>query len=583
MNRKKQNKPDDNAVISGTGLSKPWWPANKAIEPMCQSPLRLPGYVIIAILIIVTTTLNVVGLKWGLPNSHSWNADSIAGLKTVKMVPQLYKSWITMHPDGSTEVERYPRAQFLITGTLYKPFLKHWLRNPVPVRNPRTGKTVISWASIERVSTLILVSRIVTVAMAVGAVLGVFATTRLLTQDSLAGFLAAMVLMLSGEFTYFSHLGNLDTPVTFWFIWTAYSTVRALQTGRFKYFVLMGLFAGMVVCTKDASAGHLAALAIFTTAAAAYHYYQQRERLADVRKVAVEPRLWLAMGCFMVVFAVMNNVITDWAAFTARVQHWVTAKESYIGPAGQQWRLICEAVNCVRFSCGFWMFIAMIASFVYCLIRHPVKAFWAVGPFVMFHIAITTNALLVRPRYHLPSLACLAAIFGIAASDLLRTKHIAAIFRVAPLVIVLGLAGMYAAAVDAEMMSDSRYSAEQWIRENLDKDRDTITFISPILYMPRSENEGYKVIERVSKMTTRKVLADRPKLIGLSNKWYEDRFHFDQQFKKELLNEELGYRRVAEFTPRFTIPGKGPFGVATMMTHGLRIVSPKIIFMERID
>lgn len=569
---------------------------------MRQSPLPIPGYVAVIILIVATAALNVAGLKWGLPNHSSWNSDSIAGLKTANMIPRLYKSWKMGDRNGKPVIERYPRAQFLITGTIYKSFINQWkkdtagiIKHPdtgLPVRDPRTGRPVSAWdypyqfrhlIPIEQISTLILVSRIVTVVMAIGAVLGVFATTRLLTRSSLAGFLAAMVLMFSAEFTYFSHLGNLDTPVTFWFVWTGYLAVRALQTGRFKYFGLLGLFAAMVVCTKDPSVGHLAGLVAFTVAAAGYHYYRRRAKLADVCKVAIEPRLWLALGCFAVVFIVMNNVITDWAAFSARIQHWAGVKKSYVGSAGQQWQLIRRAVNCIRFDSGLWMFIALICSLVYCLIRYPAKALWAIAPFVMFHLTVTTHALQVQPRYHLPSLAYLAVMFGIAAGDLLRAKRIPLPLRAGPIFVVLVLAAMYAVSIDAEMINESRYRAEQWVRQNLDKYHDTITFISPSTYMPRSEYAGYRVNYSFSDMTTQDDLAGRPKLIGLSDMWYADPLHFDQTFRKKLLKEELGYRKLAEFGARFTVPGKGPFAAATIKTRRYRVLSPRIVFMERVD
>jgi len=413
-------------------------------------------------------------------------------------------------------------------------------------------------------------------------VLGVMATVRLITGDTLAGFLAAVVVMLSAEFTYFSHLGNLDTPVTFWFVWTAFFTVCALQGGKWRYFVLLGLFAGMVVCTKDPSIGHLAGLGVFVFAAAVYYHYKQRGRVVDIYKATIEARLWISLACFAAVFVVMNNVLTDWAAFSTRMQHWVGVKHEYVGSAGQQWRLVKSAVACIRKDCGIWMFIAIICSFFYCLIRHPVKCLWAVGPFVMFHIMITIQALQVQPRYHLPSLTSLAILFGIAASDLLRSRRGMMIVRAAPLVFVIVLAGMYAVSIDAEMLCESRYKAEKWVRENFDPKRDSFTFVSPSISMPRSVHDGFRVRYSFSNMTTEKSIAHKPRLIALSDDWYNDRLHFDRQFRKKLLGGELGYRKIAEFPAKYIIPGEGPFAVATIMTYK-RHLSPKIVFMERVD
>ena len=129
--------------------SGPWWANDKPIEPLRKSPLRMPGWIAVLILIGVTLALNLTAINWGLPQWSPWNSDSIAGGKTVRMIPRLYKSWTG---------ERYPRAQFLITGTLYKPFIKHWQRDPLRGRDSRTGKIIETWRTIDRISSLILYS-----------------------------------------------------------------------------------------------------------------------------------------------------------------------------------------------------------------------------------------------------------------------------------------------------------------------------------------------------------------------------------------------------------------------------------------
>ena len=592
---KSRKRRDEQDSPRHAGCSAGWWPSERPIEPLRRSPLKLPGWAALLFLILGTGLLNTAGIDWGLPNMSSWNSDSIAGMKTVQMLPRLWKSWrmadaqgrVLLNREGKPIVERYPRGHFLITGTLYKPLVARWQQDPVgQYRDRRTGQMVAVWHSPERVSILIMLSRIVTVLMAVGAVLGVFATVRVLCRDTLAGLLAAMVLMFCAEFTYFSHLGNLDTPVTFWFIWTAYWTVRAMQEGRWRYFVLLGLFGGMTVCTKDPSLGHLGGLALFLIGSAIYGRYRKERSMVSLLKVLIEGRLWVALLCFAVVFILMNDVLTDREAFRGRMDHWLEVKDAYKGSGSwqKQWGLFKAAVHCFRWDCGVWMFAALVGSFGYCLWKHRVKALWALAPFVLFHLTITTGAWQVQPRYHIPSLAVAAVLMGLAGSDLLRARRLPAVIRVTPLVLVFVLEALFAVAIDAEMMNESRYRAEDWIRANLDKNRDQITFISPSTYMPRSLYEGYKVVYNFENMTTAKSLQHRPKLIALSDMWYMDRLHFDQGFRKKLLSEQLGYRRCAEFGPRYTPPAaKGVFYLATLTTRVRKVISPTVLFMERIE
>jgi hypothetical protein len=569
-----------------------WFGQDIPIRPLSQSPLKLPGGLAVLLLIGITLALSFTGIGWGLPNDRPWNTDSIAGTKTVQMIPRLFASWrmadaqgkLYQDREGKPVIERYPRMQFLLTGTLYKPFMAHWEKHPIEMRHPRTGQMVRTPLDRERISTLIYLSRFVTALMAIGVILGIFATTRLLTRDSIVGLLAALVMAFSPIFNYFAHLGNLDIPVTFWFIWTGYWVVRALQSGRVLHFFLMGIFAGFVICTKDPSAGHLAGYALFMLAVIAMARYRRDKSFKQLALVFVEGRLWLALGAFLFVFLLMNNVLTDFTAFWARVQHWMAVKEDYSGSAGKQWRLFLSAIYCIRECCGVWMFGAIGISLLYCMWRYPLYAFWSVAAFVMFHLTITMGAYQVQPRYHLPSLACLSVVIGLASRDLLCAKSIPALLRVLPLVVFLGLEAVFAIGVSAEMAGESRIRAEGWIRDNLDKQKDSITFISPPSYMPRSQHEGFRIrYTHDIKITTEKSIQHHPKYLALAAKWYRDRLHFDQKFRKKLLKEEMGYQKIADFGPKFLPPGsRGIFYVASLYTRARSVLSPRVIIMERI-
>ena len=571
------------------------------------------GWGAIAVLLAGTVMLNVVGLKWGLPNTAPWHSDSIAGVKTVRMIPRLWKSW---------EGERYPRGHFLIAGSLYKPFIERWEAKPFQRRDRRTGQVVSRWESIERISTLILVSRVVTVVMAAGAVLAVFLTVRLLCGDWLAGFLAGAVLMLSGEFTYFAHLGVIDVPATFWFAWAAYFTVRAVQSGRWWCFVLLGLLAGMVVSTKDASVGHVGGLAVFALGAAVVHHVRRSGALGVV-KALIEPRLWVALGCFGLVFVLMNDILTDYGAFKKRLDWWLGVKDDYKGGFKGSWWLFKKAMLCVREDVGYWMYWGLRVSLVYLVVAAVVRrswryvAFlcWSLLPFLVFHVGITMGAYQVQPRYHLPSLTCLALAVGVAGATWLRWKRVPMVVRVLPVAGLFLLAGLYAVSVSVEMVSESRYKAEAWIAEKLPSKADSITFIAPPASMPRVHVLPCRVqFAHNARKTTEASLRGRPKLIAVSDAWYNNGLHFDREFRRKLIDEEqLGYRKIAEFG-RWLDPdkrnifrahdktasgdldsrlrGNDSFGGrilseafhwACWKTKPRRDVSPKVVIMERVD
>ena len=85
-------------------------------------------------------------------------------------------------------------------------------------------------------------------------------------------------------------------------------------------------------------------------------------------------------------------------------------------------------------------------------------------------------------------------------------------------------------------------------------------------------------------MTTEQSIRHQPKYLALAAKWYRDRRVFDQTFRKKLLKEKLGYRKIAEFGPKFLPPGaRGVFYIASMNTRVRSILSPRVVVMERVD
>ena len=93
-------------------------------------------------------------------------------------------------------------------------------------------RTEASALNLERVSTLVIVSRIISAFMGVGVVVAIFLTARVLFDDNVAAFFSGLAIASSMLFVFYSHLGNLDIPCTFWFAW-----IRSTQVVDLEQFV----------------------------------------------------------------------------------------------------------------------------------------------------------------------------------------------------------------------------------------------------------------------------------------------------------------------------------------------------------
>ena len=114
--------------------------------------------------------------------------------------------------------------------------------------------------NLERLDHLANISRVISAVMGAGTVLAVFFTSRLLFEDYLGAFLAGLALALSQLFVFYSHVGNVDVPCVFWFVWGVYWGLKAVYIGRWRHFVLMGLCFSLSICTKDAMVGYVAGM-----------------------------------------------------------------------------------------------------------------------------------------------------------------------------------------------------------------------------------------------------------------------------------------------------------------------------------
>ncbi|HXI22057.1 MAG TPA: glycosyltransferase family 39 protein, partial [Gemmatimonadales bacterium] len=199
---------------------------------------------------------------WGLPHAthrvtvRGWDVDGVAGINTLAEVHNLL---VRSKP---TWYVAYPLFHYLVVGAASAPYLL-WLKltgglgatagtYPYGFRDP-----------VAALAGLALIGRLVTLAMAVGAVVLVYLAARAV-WDRPTAVLGAMGYALATPVVYYARTSNLDIPVMFWTAAALYGAALVLTRGAdWRRLTWLGLTAALAVATKDQAYGALVPVLLY--------------------------------------------------------------------------------------------------------------------------------------------------------------------------------------------------------------------------------------------------------------------------------------------------------------------------------
>jgi len=528
----------------------------------------------IALLIVVgmSLALNLTGINWGQPSGYSWNPDSVAGARTVQQLQNIYKPW----------TEKYPRFHFLILNQFYKPYINNWKKNPVETTD-RQGHQVSTPFNTARYSKLVLVSRTISALMGVGAVMAVFLTARLLFGDWLCAIFSGLGLALTMHFVFYSHLGNFDVPCTFWFAWSLYWAVKAVYIGKWRHFVLLGLFCALTVCTKDPAAGFVIGLGMAVWLAMTGLARQRGQSFKKSITSIFNLKILVTVLIAAFVFALLNDLLTTPQAFFKRMDFWFK-----VGVSGYNTGITLPMVfhrtgGVLYYSFGWPLLILIIASSVYCVVKSKWKSAFGLLPTVIFFVVVILRTRLSIPRYFIPGYVCFMLLLGKGCCDLLRFKKLPLAARILPIAFVYVLSALYCIGIDLEMIDDTRYRAEKWLKAQVTPN-DMVVALSQQAYAPRVQMLGCKyafINERPKNDAMLRKIDPFANYLVLTEKEFTMPVAFDQEFLKELLAGSKGYKEVARFSHQYLYPKKTVFGFAGWPMVLTKTISPEIIILKK--
>ncbi len=523
-------------------------------------------------IVLCSIVLNITGINWGQPSGHPWHSDSIAGLRTVQHMPNLFGQW----------KNKYPRVPFLVNAVFYKPLLNNWEKNPVTI-STEDGRYVRNVLNIERVSKLIIISRVISAIMGVGSVVAVFMAARLLFRDNIAAVFSGLALAFTMLFVFYSHLGNVDSCSVFCFAWSLYWTVKAVYVGKWRHFALSGLFCALAVCSKDPMGGFVAGLGLAMWIAGAGVVREQGGNFRKALFSVVNAKVLVAILVAAICFAILNGLFAGPEELKNRMQMWkgVPAREN--APDNPQLLVLQRSLSNLYLGLG-WPFLSFsFGSLIYCAIRHRWKFAFGIFPLLFFYLIVLMNIRFVTPRFLLGGYPCLALLIGKGCSDLLRWQKLPVIVRVAPVASVYALSLLYCIGLDLELVQESRYKAERWLASRVDS-KDTVVALCLPAYAPRMQKLGSRYSFCRARPKDDKLLrriATYADYLILTEKEFSMRRAFDPNFLNELLSGSKDYDEATRFSNKYLYPKRTIFGLAGWPLERLTLISPEVIILKK--
>ncbi len=535
----------------------------------------------IGLIVGVGLLLYVPGINWGLPGIVSWSQDSIGATRTTGAVTGWPDHWLG----------RYPPAHYLLLYSAYQPILSYWTSSGQLQRASDSPKLLFKPPHEQKIGVLLLIARCISVLFAIGTGIGLWCAARAFNLDWLSSLLAALTMMIGACFTYFAHLSNVDMPSLCWLSWSLYFYARLLTSPHGLSAAMLGVCTALAVATKDSAAGMLGGMAVVLLV---NQYTKHRKHLGvaiALRRALLHWHWLIGLTTFFIVYASITDLVWNTEAYLARLRYWVSPTAGTLHAAQHRYesqgQLLVATFRYTASAVGWPMLIAMGISVIY-IIRHRTKiAFALLIPAIGYYLIVIMPIGFVYARFLLPPLLVVSICMGITFATFIQNTNMTSVSR-AVIVAVIFLPTLgYSIAVDAEMITDSRYKAEHWFKNQIDTAASVGAFSmndKPRLrpqYLPRLHELGYATYPVVMKLTS--FSRPQPDFLVLTNYNYEDYDEQQHSCMRKLLAGDLGYDVVAQFERQYLGDGSSWLSLAGWGTPHLGKISPTLIVLQRRD
>lgn len=403
----------------------------------------------IAILVIcvISLFLNAYGIWWGLPNEWAYPD---------QMVPLVIHSGKDM--DLNPHYFINPSLMFyliyiaLIPYTIYLKFtgeLNYILANPHLAELP------------EFTTNVFIIARSLSVFFGVMTVLMVYVLCKRIYNKEI-GLISSSLLAFTMGFVNISHLAKVEILLTFLVVISMLSFIRIIDTGKIRYYMLGGLFAGLAASTKYT--GLLLVLPMLIA-----HLLSQQIEFRNLTNIRFHRKIFI--GVIFILFGFLIGTpyaLLDFPKFSEDIYYVYNYQSSNRGFQDSEPGWISHGILNMMNLMGLPLYITFIIGFVYVILKRKRRYEWLILSWVVPYFFIISTWAFSPTRFTLPILPFLSIFGGRFFYDRIRSssdpqKYLYLIL----LSIVLLYSFSYALISDLLLINDSRYIAREWMNNNI--------------------------------------------------------------------------------------------------------------------
>jgi len=322
-------------------------------------------------------------------------------------------------------------------------------------------------AFTERISHLVITSRLITLLFDAGTILVVYMLTRRLANMR-AALLAAALVALNPLHIKESHLINVDVPMTFFAVLSIYFIHKILETRSQRWYILAGISTGAAAASK-----YNGAFLIPVLVAA---HMMREESFGKAFRSLKRGTLWTSLAAAAFTFFIFNPyIILSYSEFLHDISfEQYHMSYGHLGLDASRSSPTFYLLNSLPVSLGWGLYTAVLASTAYLLLRVK-KANIILLAFPLIFMTLICSWKMHADRYTLPAIPFLisAAAIGMdRAREYLGVKIKARALKMAALAaggLIIGFP-LISGAINYDLAfsrPDTRALARDWMLENV--------------------------------------------------------------------------------------------------------------------